>query len=323
VIELFRALSDRQSLFSVLAARAMDSAPETIETTYSSLRTRDECVQDIEEALSLAFQTNSQSGQAFVEMATSLVLSSFGEFGPALAHAQEALRIATTIEHQEWIVATNGALGQLYLLLLESDRAVACLEAALAGAQALGSMIWTGYLTPYLALAYLLRRAFPRAEVVLKAIMPREQQPSNFFERQAALVWGELALAQGEPAVALRIAEQLLVSAPGDARPQPIPLLLALKGEALLALKRLERWKTPNWVRSSDRLYQSSGASSAHWGRSPTCSSARTRRTVSGARPVTSSLNWPRPSMKPHCKSISCGQPWPLSRSESRSLMRQ
>ncbi len=192
VIELFRALSDRQSLFSVLAARAMDSAPETIETTYSSLRTRDECVQDIEEALSLTFQTNSQSGQAFVEMATSLVLSSFGEFGPALAHAQEALRIATTIEHQEWIVATNGALGQLYLLLLESDRAVACLEAALAGAQALGSMIWTGYLTPYLALAYLLRRAFPRAEVVLKAIMPREQQPGNFFERQAARVWANL-----------------------------------------------------------------------------------------------------------------------------------
>jgi len=32
----------------------------------------------------------------------------------------------------------------------------------------------------------------------------------------------------------------LLVSAPGDARPQPIPHLLALKGEALLAFKRLE-----------------------------------------------------------------------------------
>src|SRR5260370_16308026 len=91
VIELFRALSDRQSLFSVLAARAIDSAPETIETTYSALRTRDECVQDVEEALSLAHQTNSQSGQAFVEMATSLALSSFGEFGPPLAHPQEPL----------------------------------------------------------------------------------------------------------------------------------------------------------------------------------------------------------------------------------------
>jgi tetratricopeptide (TPR) repeat protein len=240
VIELFRALGNRQSLFSILAARAIDTAPETIETTYSSLKTRNECVQDIEEALSLALQTNSQSGQAFVEMATSLVHSSFGEFGPAFAHAQEALRIATTIEHQEWIVATNGALGQLYLLLLETDRAGACLEVALAGAQALGSMIWTGYLTPYLALTCILRQEFSRAEVILKSIMPRDQQPGNFFERQVARVWGILALAQGEPAVALRIAEQLLVSAPGDEHQQPIPHLLALKGEALLALKRLE-----------------------------------------------------------------------------------
>ncbi len=240
VIELFRILGDRQSLFSVLAPRAVDSAPETIETTYSALRTRDECVQDVEEALSLALQTNSQSGQAFVEMATSLVLSSFGEFGPAFAHAQEALRIASTIEHQEWIAATNGALGQLYLLLLEPAQAISYLEVALAGAHALGSMIWTGYLTPYLALANLLKGEFPRAEAALKTVIPREQQPGNFFERQAARVWGELALAQGEPAVALRIAEQLIVSAPGDARPQPIPHLLALKGEALLALKRLE-----------------------------------------------------------------------------------
>ncbi len=240
VIELFRTLDDRQSLYSILAARAIDTAPETIETAYSSLRTRDECVQDVEEALSLALQTNSQSGQAFVEMAASLTLSSFGEFGPAFAHAQEALRIATIIEHQEWIAATNGVLGQLYLLLLEPDRAVSCLEAAVAGSHALGSKIWIGYLTPYLALAYLRKREFLRAEATLKAIMPREQQPDNFFERQAARVWGELALAQGAAQDALRIAEQLIISAPGDARPQPIPHLLALKGEALLALKRLE-----------------------------------------------------------------------------------
>jgi DNA-binding CsgD family transcriptional regulator/tetratricopeptide (TPR) repeat protein len=239
-IELFRTLGDRQSLFSTLAGRAIDSAPETIETTFSALRAFDECMQDAEEALLLARQTNSQSGQAFVEMATTWVLSSFGEFGPAFVHAQEALRIATTIEHQEWIAATNGALGQLYLLLLDPDRAVACLEAGLAEAQALGSAIWIGYLTPYLALAYLLRREFPRVEATLKTVISHEQQPGNFFERQVARVWGELALAQGEAARALAIAEHLLVSAPGDAHQQPIPHLLALKGEALLALKRLE-----------------------------------------------------------------------------------
>jgi len=114
------------------------------------------------------------------------------------------------------------------------------LETAVAGAQASGSRIWLGYLTPYLALAYILRREFPRAEAALETILPRDQEPGNFFERQVARVWGELALAQGEAARALSIAEHLLASAPGNARPQPIPHLLALKGEALLALKRLE-----------------------------------------------------------------------------------
>ncbi len=240
VIELFRLLDNSQSLFSALAARAMDASPETIEATYSALRTRDECVRDAEEALLLAHQTNSQAGQAFVEMATTFVLASFGAFGPAFAHAQEALRIATTIEHQEWIAATYGALGHLYLLLLEPGRAVSCLEAGVAGAQASGSMIWIGYLTPYLALAYILKREVSRAEAVLKSVLPRDQQPGDFFERQAARAWGELALARGEAARALAIAEYLLASAPGDERQQPIPHLLALKGEALLALKRLE-----------------------------------------------------------------------------------
>lgn len=239
-IELFRSLGDSQSLFSALAGRAMDSAPETIESTFSALRTRDVCVRDVEEALLLARQTNSQSGQAFVEMATALVLSSFGDFGQAFAHAQEALRIATAIEHQEWVAASYCTLGQLNLLLLEPDRAVSCLETGLAEAQAISSMIWVEYLTSYLALAYLHKREFARAEAILKTSMPREQQPGNFFERQVARVWGELALAQGEPTVALRIAESLLDSAPGDALPQHIPHLLALKGESLFALKRLE-----------------------------------------------------------------------------------
>jgi DNA-binding CsgD family transcriptional regulator/Tfp pilus assembly protein PilF len=237
-IELFRSLGDRQRLSSTLAARGVDADPETIETTYSALRTREECVQDVEEALLLACQMNSPSGQAFVEIATTAVLFSFGEFGPALAHAQEALCIATTIEHQEWVAATYGMLGQLYLLLLELDKATSYLEAGVAGAQALGSAIWIGLLTPYLALAYVLRREFPRAEAMLKTIKSRDQEAGNFFERQAARIWGELALAQGEPAVALHIADQLLASAPGDEH-QPIPHLLTLKGEALLALKRL------------------------------------------------------------------------------------
>lgn len=237
-IDLFRSLGDHHRLSSGLATRALDSAPEKIVTTYSALRTRDECVQDTGEALRLARQTNSQSEQAFVEFVSTQVHSSFGEFGPALAHAQEAMRIATAIEHQQWIIATYGALGQLYLLMLEPTLAISALDAGLAEARTLGSPFWLGYLSSFQAQACILRQAFPRAKAVLEAIMPRDKRPANVGERQIALAWGELALAQGEPAIALSIAEQLIVSVPGDMQ-QPIPHLLALKGEALLALQRL------------------------------------------------------------------------------------
>ncbi len=239
-IELYRSLEDRQSLCSILAMRALDIAPETIETTYSALRTREEGARDVEEALLLARQMNSLSGQVFVEVAASYMLASFGVLGSAFTHAYEALRIATSIEHREWMAATHGSLGLLYLLLLEPARAVDCLEAAVANAQASGSTIQLKVLTPYLALAYIRRRGFSRAAGALETILPRDQQPANFFERQAARIWGELALAQGEATRSLAIAEQLLASAPGDSRPQPIPHLLALKGEALLVLQRPE-----------------------------------------------------------------------------------
>jgi len=238
--DLFRSLDDHQRLASSLASRALDSAPEKIVTTYSVLRTRDEIVNDIQEALRLARQTNSQAGQAFVEFVTTQVLSSFGEFGPALAHAQEALLIAMAIEHQQWISATYGSLGQLYLLMLEPALAISALDAGLAVARTLGSSFWSLYLTSFLAQAYILRQEFPRAKAALENVMLREQQPANVGERQVSLVWGEFALAQREPAIALHIAEQLIASAPGKAYQQPIPHLLALKGEALIALKRLE-----------------------------------------------------------------------------------
>ena len=240
--DLFRELGDHQSLSSSLASRALDSAPEKIITIYSTLRTRDEVVQDIQEALRLARQTNSQAAQAFVEFVATQVLSSFGEFGQALSHAQEGLRIATAIEHQQWFSATHVALGHIYILLLEPDLAISALDAGLVVAQSLGSSFWSGYLTAFLGQAYILRKEFTHAKATLETILQQEQQPGSVTERQVIFVWGELALAEGESDRALAIAGRLIESAPGDLQ-QPIPHLLALKGEALTALKRLKEAK--------------------------------------------------------------------------------
>jgi DNA-binding CsgD family transcriptional regulator len=59
------------------------------------------------------------------------------------------------------------------------------------------------------------------------------------MQRRLAWAWGELALAQGEPHLAMEIAGRLVASAPGELGAQPIPRLLKLKGEALVAMKRL------------------------------------------------------------------------------------
>jgi len=91
-IALFRTLGDTQSLTSSLAMRAIQSSSQTSETTFHAQRTRDECVQDAAESLRLARQIDSFAAQAFAEIALSEAHSSFGEFGPALTHAQEAHR---------------------------------------------------------------------------------------------------------------------------------------------------------------------------------------------------------------------------------------
>ncbi len=239
-IALLRALSDHQGLISSLTTRAAYACPGWAETTYSVCEQPEHCSRDITEALNLARQVESLVSQAYVEWIAGGVFASFGELGRGLAHAQESLRIATEIKHAQWLSATYFTLGRVYHLLLEANLAVQALETGLRLASDTGSAWWIGNITAYLARAYVLQGALPRAEAALKVVMPREQPPANAPERRMSWAWGELALASNEPEIALGIADRLLASAPGAARAQPIPWLLKLKGEALGALSRRE-----------------------------------------------------------------------------------
>ncbi|HEY7022315.1 MAG TPA: AAA family ATPase [Ktedonobacterales bacterium] len=242
-IPLFRDLGDTQRLISSLTMRAIQSMPGSSETAFASLRSLDACAQDASEALLMARQMESLAGQAFAENALGHTFLAFGEFGSALMHAHEAQRIATEIEHQQWLISAHYCLGRIYTSLLAPAPAISALEAGLSLARALGSTFWIAMLAAQKALAHLLTRDFPSATATLQEAMPREQQPRNMAERDVAVAWGELALAQGESDEALQIAERLLATAPGMApgeTPQPIPRLLKLQGEALIALSRLD-----------------------------------------------------------------------------------
>ena len=240
-IDLFRALNNTQGLVSSLTSRAVYAGPNLAETTLSALLTRDECLRDTAEAIQLARRIDSPADQAYAEFVSGMLLTSFGEFGPALSHAQEALRLATEIQHQQWMAGASFVLGRLSVFLLDAPRAIQALGAGLVLASQVGSAWWTGNITAYLTLAYLLSNDCSRAEALLEASLPRAQHPRTSPERRLYWVRGELALAQGHADLALEIADTLLVTVPGaDSTKQPIPWLLKLKGEALGALERRE-----------------------------------------------------------------------------------
>src|SRR6266571_5614426 len=239
-VELFRNAGDISSLATSLSLRAGYSLSET---TFSPLRTRDECVQEAAEALHLSHQITSPGAEAWALLILGYVLAHFGEFGSALAHAQQACRIATEIGHRQWAAAAHCTLGVTYLLQLEPSCARDALETGMALARELGSTWWIIQTTILLARVYLLQNELEQAEAALEAFLPREQRPRDLAERSARLVWGELALAQGQPDLALQIAQELWETVPGAATlpgSQSIPQLLKLQGEALMALGHVE-----------------------------------------------------------------------------------
>lgn len=240
-IPLFRALGDAQSLSSSLAMHALQSLPWSSETTFSPLRSQEDAVRGAAEALQIARQIESPAAQAFAGNALSNALLARGEFGPGIDYALEAHRVAIDIGHRQWMVATAFVLGRTYVMLHAPAQAVPTSEAALSLARELGSMYWIATCAANLGRAQMVNGDLPAAGVALGAVMPRDHQARTMPERGLALAWGELALAQGEADVALRIAERLLASA-ADSAPgqpaQPIPLLLKLQGEGLLALAR-------------------------------------------------------------------------------------
>ncbi len=239
-IDRFRSQGNTPSLVYVLASRAVWAGPACVETAFSALGTSTECLRDATEALELAHKIEFLSAQAYANVMTAWWLAGFGDFGAAQAHAQEVLRIAVEMEHQQWMADTYCVLGRIFTLMLDPTKAIQTLEAGLSLAHTLGSAWWMGSIRTHLALAYLLKRERAKAQAVLEAAMTADAHPRNLAERRMLWAWGELTFAEGDYQETLRIAEHLLASPPGAGRAQPIPWLLKLKGEALAALARLD-----------------------------------------------------------------------------------
>lgn len=239
-IELFRGLGDHPRLISSLATFVVYTGPFFAETTYSACESFEHCSQCIMEASNLACQIDSQVSQAYIEWIAGGFFSSIGELGQGLSHAQKALQIATEIKHTQWMAGAYFTLGRIYILFLDATGAAQALKTGLQLASETGSAWWIGNITAYLVQALLMQGKVTQAKEVLQTALTEEHLPRNSPERRINWVRGELALAENEPEVALKIADRLLLSVPGEEQSQLIPRLLNLKGEALARLSRSE-----------------------------------------------------------------------------------
>ena len=239
-IEVFRAQGDQLGLVNALCGRISMCGPEFADIAYNPHLRQTDCAQDIAQAYHLTRQIGWLAGEAWVGIGASHGMIAYGEFGLGLAYGLDTLRIASEIEHQQWITGANANLGQAYVSMLSPDRAIQHLEAAIPLAQGLASAWWIGMSHNYLAMAYLQKHDLERAQLALEVVLPPGESPRTLMQRRARLLFGELCLLRNQAARALEIVQELLETAPGE-RLQPIPTVLKLKADALLALSHPEQ----------------------------------------------------------------------------------
>ena len=240
-IDLWRALDQPRHLSSCLVSRAVAASPDVFEPVGSARWHPEACRRDLVEGLQLAEAADWAAGRAYACYQAGLVYAAFGQFAAALDYLQRGLDLAITIDHRQWIAAAHSCLGEAYVFLLDPGAAREHLQIGLAMALDVGSSWWAAAATTYLVFAHLQEGDAAAAEAALAALLTPEAAvaltPGTLQERRLAWAWSEVWLVQGRPAEALDLADALLHSAPGTG---PIPALLTVRGEALLALGRAD-----------------------------------------------------------------------------------
>jgi ATP/maltotriose-dependent transcriptional regulator MalT len=243
-IVLLRELDDRQRLISSLVTLMMCGGVYETETLVPAAVGFADSLHFGEQALKSAGEIGQRSDEAQTLIQVAMCLGPRGEYARALEVAQRGLAIAEEIEHRQWMTAGHRALGALYLDLLALSEAKPHLEQALTLAQEVGSRNWIRIISGFLASVYLLQHDLARADSILTAALEADAAMHMLGQR---LVWAaraDLALARGDPDLALHITDQLLASAIGLSSESSIPRLTKLRGEALIKLKQAAEAET-------------------------------------------------------------------------------
>jgi DNA-binding NarL/FixJ family response regulator len=238
---LFRRHNDRRGLSSALAMLASRCGFHDLDCFAAGAECVDQALRDGEEALQIARSIHWRAGEAFALFQIGLLLGQRGEFDRALAMASDSLRVAEQIDHPQWTAAAHFTLASLHVELLDGDAARRHAERALVFGRRLGSSFWIQLGTSLLACAHILRRDLDGADAVLSTLPALDQAApvrslGGWWRTFASI---QLALARGDPALALRLDEFLTRPPVEGDPPRDTPRLALARGQAQIALNRL------------------------------------------------------------------------------------
>lgn len=238
-IALFRKLDDRTRLASSLIGHA-STVLSMVWLTLVPTTLPPDAAHDLQEALRIAGETASVPVQIWAYYSLGVLHMVRGHIGRAFEDIQTSLGFASEIGHRFYLVTARFFLGVLFTELLAPDEAREQFESALALARELRSPTWIQAILGALAGVYLLLEDQKSAQSCLESAISSQTSMDTVGKRYCWVRQAELALAQGDPVLALDITERLIASAPGMSPGQVITFLWKLKGEALATTGRIE-----------------------------------------------------------------------------------
>ncbi len=238
-ILLYRALKNAQGLSTTLAPFATRGANFMHDTMVQSAVSLADCVQELEEAVSLAQQIDWRPGEAQAWMYMGLSLGPRGAYAQALHALENGLRVASEIEHHVWMTGNHFTRCAVLRDLLVLPQARQHGEMAFEMAQQIGSRFLISSSAAFLALTCISQGELGRAQTILQQAAGGELPMQTLAQR---LLWRarvELALAQQGYEEALRTVTALIESAVRPQKTAVIPRLWYLQGQALVGIGRL------------------------------------------------------------------------------------
>ncbi len=239
-IDLYRALEDTPGLITSLIGRGATSFNLTY-IGYILPNQMPTNIQDLLEGIQLARSLGSPLLELMAYWLLTLIYNLQGDIAKAIETSTLGLKLSKEINHREWVVSCLYSLGEVYSGLHAFDKAFQLLEEAKSLANELQSRYWINLITGTLANTHLLAGNLEESQKQLAEILISNFQMNSGGDRYCWSVFAKLSLAQGLPAKALEISNQLVKTATRIDQTNVISSLWMIQGDAYSMLGEQEK----------------------------------------------------------------------------------